>query len=376
MFGKRITLFKLLGFEVGIDSSWLIIAVLITWSLATGVFPNYYKGLSGAAYFWMGVAGALGLFASIVFHELCHSLVARRYGLRIKGITLFLFGGVAQMEDEPPSAKAEFAMAVAGPASSVLLSLCFFAIRAAIAGGTTAGPVSGVVSYLAFINLLLAGFNLLPAFPLDGGRVLRSILWNWKKNLRWATNIASRIGSGFGIALIVLGLLNVIRGNFVGGIWWFVIGMFLRGASRSSYQQVLIRKAFEGEHVRRFMTADPVSVPPSISLEALVEDYVYKYHYKMLPVVDDGRLVGCVTTRDVKEIPKHEWRTHLVGELAKSCSEENAIGPDEDAMKALSVMNRTGGSRLMVVEGTKLVGVVSLKDMLQFLSLKIDLEGQ
>jgi Zn-dependent protease/predicted transcriptional regulator len=375
MHGKRITLFKLLGFEVGVDWSWLIIAVLITWSLATSVFPNYYKGFSGPAYFWMGVAGALGLFASIVFHELCHSLVARRYGLAIKGITLFLFGGVAQMEDEPPSAKAEFAMAVAGPASSVLLGLCFFAIRAAIAGGGTPGPVFGVVSYLAFINLLLAGFNLLPAFPLDGGRVLRSILWNWKKNLRWATNIASRIGSGFGIALIFLGLLNVVRGNLFGGIWWFVIGMFLRSASQSSYQHVLIRKAFEGEHVRRFMTADPVSVPPSISLEALVEDYVYKYHYKMLPVVDDGRLIGCITTRDVKEIPKHEWRTHLVGELAKSCSDENAIGPDEDATKALSAMNRTGASRLMVVEGTKLVGVVSLKDMLQFLSLKIDLEG-
>ncbi len=376
MFGKRIKLFKLLGFEVGVDQSWLILAVLITWSLATGVFPHYFKGLETSTYIWMGIVGALGLFASIIFHELSHSLVARRYGLPIKGITLFIFGGVAHMEDEPPSAKAEFMMAIAGPVSSVVLGVVFYGIGLAVAGASSANPIAAVIAYLSFINFLLAGFNLLPAFPLDGGRVLRSALWNWKKSLRWATHVSSRIGSGFGVVLILVGILSVILGNFVGGVWWFVIGLFLRGASRQSYRQLIMRKALEGERVRRFMATEPVTVSPRISLEDLVEDYIYRYHYKMYPVVDDGRLVGCVTVSQVKEVPRDERRSHTVGELATPCSGENAIEADADAMKALAPMNRTGASRLMVVDRGELVGVVALKDMLRFLSLKIDLEEE
>jgi Zn-dependent protease/predicted transcriptional regulator len=376
MFGKRIKLFTLLGFEVGIDLSWLILAVLIIWSLASGVFPHYFKGLETSTYIWMGIVGALGLFVSIIFHELCHSLVARRYGLPIKGITLFIFGGVAQMEDEPPSAKAEFMMAIAGPLSSVALGVGFYVIGRLVAAPAPANPIAAVIAYLSFINFLLAGFNLLPAFPLDGGRVLRSALWNWKKNLRWATHLSSRIGSGFGVALIVLGLLSVITGNFVGGVWWFVIGMFLRSASQQSYHQLLLRKALEGEHVRRFMATDPVTVSPRISVEDLVEDYIYKYHYKMYPVVDDGRLIGCVTLSQVKEVPRDQRESHTVGELASPCSRENSVEADADAMKALSMMNRMGSSRLMVTEGERLVGVLALKDMLKFLSLKIDLEQE
>ncbi|MBN1425382.1 site-2 protease family protein [Candidatus Fermentibacteria bacterium] len=376
MFGKRMKLFKLLGFEVGVDQSWLILAVLITWSLATGVFPHYFEGFSTATYIWMAIIGAVGFFASIIFHELCHSLVARRFGLRIKGITLFIFGGVAQMEEEPPSAKAEFMMAIAGPLSSIALGVGFYGISLVAADPASTQPVTAVLAYLAFINLLLAGFNLLPAFPLDGGRVLRSLLWRWKKNLRWATHISSQIGSGFGVVLIVLGLLSVITGNFFGGIWWFVIGMFLRGASQQSYHQLLMRRALEGEAVRRFMSSDPVTVTRGITVEDLVEDYIYKYQYKMYPVVEDGRLVGCVTLNQVKKVPREERASRSVGDIADACTAANTVHPDFDAMKALATMSRTGSSRLMVVDGDRLVGVVALKDMLKFLSLKIDLEEE
>jgi len=191
MFGKRIKLFKLLGFEVRVDWSWIIIAILIAWSLSKGLFPSYYKNLSTQTYWWMGIIGAAGLFLSIIVHELSHSLVARKYGLPMKGITLFIFGGVAEMEEEPPSARAEFMMAIAGPLSSILIALVFYGIQAAGKQAGLAAPVTGVVGYLAMINGILAGFNLLPAFPLDGGRVLRSILWGVKKNLRWATYISS-----------------------------------------------------------------------------------------------------------------------------------------------------------------------------------------
>jgi len=376
MFGKRITLFKLLGFEVKIDVSWLIIAVLITWSLARAVFPSYFQGLSGTTYVLMGVVGALGLFSSIVVHEFSHSLIARRFGLSMKGITLFIFGGVAEMEKEPPTAKAEFFMAIAGPLASVILGGILYGITVLGARSGWPNPVIGVLSYLWSINLVLAAFNLLPAFPLDGGRVLRSALWGFTGRLAWATRIASLIGSGFGFLLIAMGVVTIVRGDFVGGIWWFLIGMFVRNAAQASYRQLVTRRLLEGEPVRRFMERNPVTVPYHISVEQLVEDYVYKHHFKMYPVVQEEKLVGCVTTRDVKMIPREEWDQHTVKEVSTACSPENTIASDADATDALALMSRTGNSRLMVVDGERLVGIIALKDLLEFLSLKMDLEGK
>jgi Zn-dependent protease/CBS domain-containing protein len=376
MFGKRIKLFKLLGFEVNIDLSWIIIAVLVTWSLAQWVFPFWNPGLTKRDYWIMGVVGALGLFISIIAHEFCHSLVARKFGMPMKGITLFIFGGVAEMGDEPPTAKAEFAMAIVGPISSLVIAVIFYLIyRAGMANGWDT-PVNGVIYYIAYINAILAAFNLLPAFPLDGGRVLRSILWGAKGNLRWATRVSSTIGSAFGIGLIILGILQFIGGNIIGGMWMFLIGMFLKNAAQMSYQQLLVRKALEGERVSRFMNANPVTVQDSITVEQLVEDYVYKYHYKMFPVLSGDRLVGCITTRQIKEIPREAWSRETIREAAGACSPENTVSPDTDAIKALAQMNQSGVTRLLVVENGRLVGIVTLKDLLDFFSLKVELEEQ
>jgi Zn-dependent protease/CBS domain-containing protein len=377
MLGKRINLFKLLGFQVRIDMSWIVLALLIAWSLSSGLFPLYYKDLSTSTYWIMGIIGTVGLFLSIVFHEFCHSVVARKYGVPMKGITLFIFGGMAEMSEEPTSAKAEFMMAVAGPISSVLAGLAFYAL---LALGKQAGwisPVKGVLAYLAWINMILAAFNLLPAFPLDGGRVLRSILWGVKRNLRWASRISSRIGSFFGFVMIFFGFVSFFRGDFIGGLWWFLIGMFLHSAAKMSYQQLLTRKALEGETVRRFMKEDPVTVPSSATVDQLVEDYIYRYHFKMFPVVESsGKLLGCVTTKDVKAVPKEEWGKKSVGEIAASCTEANTIPSGEDAVKALSRMSQNNISRLMVIDDGHLAGVITLKDMLKFLSLKVELEDQ
>ena len=374
MFGKRITLFKLLGFEVRIDLSWIVIAVLIAWSLSTGLFPFYYKNLSTETYWAMGIIAAVGLFISIIVHEFSHSLVARHYGMPMKGITLFIFGGVSEMEEEPPSPKVELLMAGVGPLSSIAIAVFFYWISLL---GKTIGwgePINGVVEYLAVINALLAGFNLLPAFPLDGGRVLRAALWHWKRNVRWATRVSSQVGSGFGILLIVLGIFNVFRGNFIGGMWWFLIGMFLRGAAKMSYRQLMTREALEGEKVQRFMNPNPVTVAPTTTIEEFVEDYVYKYHFKMFPVANSGRAIACITTKQVKEVPREQWRDVTVSELALECTPDTTVKPDDDAIRAISLMRRTGGSRLVVIEDDRLVGVVSLKDMLHFLSLKVDLD--
>ena len=376
MFGKRIPLFKLFGLTVNVDLSWFILAVLVSWSLAKSLFPHYYEGFSNETYWWMGIAGAVGLFFSIIFHEVSHSLVARQFGLPMKGITLFIFGGVAEMESQPKSPKVEFLMAIAGPISSIFLGSLLYFIRSA---GQTMGwskPLNGVLQYLMVINFILAGFNLLPAFPLDGGRILRSILWSIKGNLRWATHVASGLGSAFGIFLIVFGFLNFITGNFIGGIWYFLIGMFIRQASQMSYSQLVMRKALAGEKIKRFMKTEPISVSPSFTVEQLVNDYFYKYHYKMFPVSNGDGLIGCVGLKQVKEMPREKWSRHVVEDLVVPCSGENAISPQTDALQALSLMNRTGNSRLMVIDEKRLLGVITLKDMLKFLSLKIDLEEE
>jgi Zn-dependent protease/predicted transcriptional regulator len=373
MFGKRITLFRLLGFEVRIDLSWLVLAALITWSLAVGVFPSYYQGLAHATYWWMGVIGAAGMFFSILFHEFCHSLIARRFGLSMQGITLFIFGGVAEMEDEPPSPKAEFFMAAAGPLSSVVLGAVFYAAAELMEGVAAVIPLQGVLAYLAAINWVLAAFNLVPAFPLDGGRVLRAALWQRKKDLRRATRIATRIGSGFGVFLILVGVANFLLGNIIGGIWQFMIGMFLRAAAETSYRQVVIRKALEGETVERFMNPQPVAVPPSISIRELVEAYIYRYYFNMFPVTDEDKLLGCITTRRVKEIPREDWDRLTVGERLDRCSDDNTIGPAAGAMQALLLMGKTGHSRLVVVKDGRLVGIISLKDIMGYLSAKREL---
>ncbi len=375
MFGKRIKLFTLFGFEVKIDLSWLLLAILITWSLAQGLFPHFYPDLSTQSYWWMGALGALGLFLSIVFHELSHSMIARRFGLPIRGITLFIFGGVAEMHQEPESAKAEFYMAIAGPLASIVAGGFFYGLRLWAQAGDWSEPLTGVVSYLAFINLILAGFNLLPAFPLDGGRILRSALWAWKKKIKWATRIASSIGAGFGFLLIFLGVFQFIGGNFIGGVWWFLIGMFMRNASRMSYQQVVMRKSLEGEKVERFMKEDPVTVGSDIRLSDFIENYLYKYNYKMFPVVDNGRLTGCITVNQVKEVPSEKRSQQTVGDVMTSCDADITINKEEDVVKALSVMRHTNNSRLMVIDGNnQLAGVIVLKDLLEFFSRKVELE--
>ncbi len=376
MFGRRIELFRLFGFAIRLDLSWFVVVALISWSLAVSVFPPLYPDLAAAVYWTMGVAGALGLFASVVLHELAHALVARRYRLTIRGITLFIFGGVAEMESEPPSAEAEFMVAVAGPLASIVVGASCLGLGglAAAAGWSTA--FTGVLVHLAWLNFLLVAFNMIPAFPLDGGRVLRSALWKWKSDLRWATRVTTGIGSGFGLALIFLGVLRLVaQQDFVGGLWMLLIGLFLRNAAQIAYRQLVVRRTLEGEPVRRFMQADPIVVSRAMSVAELVENYIYRFHHKLYPVVDDGRLLGCVTTRAVKQLPRDEWERQSVNAILEQCSPDNTVAPDTDAIEALSRMSRTGQSRLMVVDGDRLVGIIALKDLLKFLALKVELEG-
>jgi len=368
-------LFSLFGFQVKIDLSWLLLALLISWSLAAGLFPTEYPDLSKQAYAWMGIACAVGVFFSIVFHEFSHSLVARQFGIPIKGITLFIFGGVAEMEKEPPSPKSEFLMAIAGPLASFLLAFIFSRLEAVSLTSAWPTPVIGVFGTLAYINMVVAVFNLVPAFPLDGGRMLRAILWNWKKDLRIATRISSRLGRGFGLALMILGVFALTQGNFIGGMWWFLIGIFLRGAASASYQQLLMHEVLQDQPVRRFMKRDPVTVSPSITVQEWVEDYVYRHQFKMFPVVENSNLLGCISIQSIKKIPRDEWQNRRVRDFMEPCSKTNTISADTETTRLLSAMVGPGKvSRYMVVDDGQLVGMISLKDLLDLIALKLEIE--
>jgi Zn-dependent protease len=387
MLGKQVRLFRLMGFDVRVHASWLIIAALVTWSFATQVFGM--KQCFNPAVCWtLGVLGTVGLFMSVVLHEMCHSLVARKYGLPMKGITLFIFGGVAELDEEPPSPKVEFLMAIAGPVSSVVLGGVFYG-AAWLVGAIRATPeVEGLLGLLGMINLVLAAFNMIPGFPLDGGRVLRSALWAWKgrrpkppgalgdPSLRWATRIASEAGSAFGFVLIAWGILDVLMGAPVQGLWMFLIGLFIRFAAKQGYQQVLVRGLLVGEPIRRLMNPNVVTVEAALPLKSFVEDFVYKYHYKVFPVLRDSGVTGVATTRRLRDVPQEQWGATTVANIMEPCSPSNTLSPDADAMAALAVMNRTDTETLVVVEAGRLVGVLTMKDLMKFMTLKLELESE
>ncbi len=371
---RQFRLFDLFGFEVKMDLSWLLLGLLISWSLGAGHFPRVYPDLPSSVYAWMGVAVAIGVLFSIVFHEFAHSVVARAFGMPIRGITLFIFGGVAEMEKEPPSPRSEFLMAIAGPIASFVLAFVFdLAERALVAAN---GPVAmiGVCATLALINLTVAIFNLIPAFPLDGGRMLRAALWHWLDNLRRATFISSQLGKAFGLGLMILGVIGFASGNIVGGMWWFLIGLFVRGAAASAFQQLVVSEMIEDKPVSHFMRRELVTVPPDISIESLLNDYVYRHHFKMYPVVERGALLGCITLADIKPLSKELRAERSVADLMQPVSDANTVPADQPTSKALADMMQPARARYMVVDDGRLVGIIALKDLLELLALRMELE--
>lgn len=373
MFTTRIPLFSLFGIRVGLDLSWFLLAFLLVWSLSAGYFPWAAPGLDGSTYFWMGVVGAAGLFGSIIFHEFAHALVARRYDLPISSITLFIFGGVAEMEDEPRTAAAEFWMAIAGPIASLLLGgALYLALMAGVLPPDT--PAGAVVGYLALINLVLAVFNMLPAFPLDGGRILRSALWWFNDDFKKSTRIAAAAGAVLAVMLIVLGVLNIIAGAFVQGIWQMLIGFFIYTAAGASRAHAELRSSLHGVTVSRIMRQDVVAVPASTSVQSLVDDYFYRYFFKLFPVVEGTRLVGAVGLKDIAKVNREEWRSTLTSQVMQPIGDDNTVRPDARVYDVLRAMQRQGKSRQIVADGASVKGIITMRDIMSYLAIRGELE--
>jgi Zn-dependent protease/predicted transcriptional regulator len=350
---------RIAGIEIGLNWSWLVVVVLIVWTLARGIFPTTNPDLSDGTHFAMAVVAALAFFCSLLLHELGHALQARRDGIAIEGITLWLFGGVARFKGAFPSAGAEFRVAVAGPLVSLALGVLF--VLLALAGLPEA--VDGVLAWLGFINLMLLAFNLLPALPLDGGRVLRSLLWRRKGDLGQATRIAADVGRGFGYFFIAIGVaMFILQGSF-SGAWLAFLGWFLLEAARAEARYVHTRQALEGLRVRDLMTPEPVTVTPDVTLGEFVDEVVWKERHTTYPVVEDDRPVGLLPFRCVAEVPRRDWNERRVRECMVDREQVPLLREDEPAIEALEKLGEAKVNRALVLSNGHLVGLLSISDL-------------
>ena len=356
---------RIFGIPIGINYSWFIIFFLITVMLSTAYFPLSLGERPMVIYWVIGLATSVLFFASVVAHELAHSLVSKRHGIPVKSITLFIFGGVARISREVTSPGTELVMAAAGPLSSVALAGIFYGIWALAANFE---PVAAMAWYLCFINLFLACFNMVPGFPLDGGRVLRSIVWWRTGDYLRSTRIASLAGRGFAYLFIAVGLFFSL---FVAldFLWLVLVGFFLEVVASASYRQAVVRNALQSYTAAQVMSRDCSVVPGGLALRQLVDDYFLHTTRKCVLVSDLGRLKGTVSLREVKTVPQQRWETTTVAEAMIPVEKLKPVAPDEEALEVLQRMDDEGVHQLPVVSAGRVLGLVERESLLQFVSL-------
>lgn len=371
---RGIYLFKIAGIRINIDHSWFIIFLLVLWSLSAGYFPGVLPGQGVATYWTAGTLATLLFFASILTHELAHSLVAIRSGIAIPSITLFLFGGVSQLQQEPRDPATEFRITIAGPLTSFLLAALFWSLHLLLAPEEP-GLLSVVLSYLAWINAALGVFNLLPGYPLDGGRIFRAAVW-WKTgSLERATKAAAGAGKGLAVGIMVLGALQIFAGALLGGLWLILIGMFLRSVAAAGYENLVTRRLLESLSVEKAMIADPVSVSPDTTIRDLVDNYFVERGLKACPVIESGKVVGLVAIGDLRSLPKQERDSRSVRDVMREISDSLRISPGTDLADTLQRMISGNHERLLVMEGDRLVGMLTRSGLKRQLEIRQALEA-
>ncbi|KIC32500.1 site-2 protease family protein [Leisingera sp. ANG-M7] len=369
MFSNAIKIATLQGFDIRIDPSWALIAALITWSLSSQYFPMVYPGAGGSVYLTLALLAMLGFFGSLILHEMSHSVVARRFGVEIKGITLFIFGGVAELGSEPKTAASEFWIAIAGPLMSFALAFGFW-LLAQMGGWLAPGmALNPVLDYLALINLVLAVFNLLPAFPLDGGRIFRAFLWSRSRDLLQATATATKISSYFAYALILFGVIGLFSGNPVASLWQVLIGVFVLAAAKGTYARQLQEAAFKGKTVAALMTRHVISVQPEVSLQYLADDVMLSGRKSFVPVVLGDVLLGYADTSLLAQTPRADWAETHVGDVYVPADADNTVGPEMPAAELMAKISSTGRRKFLVAEERQLLGVVTLSDLTGYLAV-------
>jgi Zn-dependent protease/CBS domain-containing protein len=366
---------QLFGIEIFISYSWFFIFALVTVALAFGFFPMQFPQHTTAVNIGIGMFASAVFFGSLLFHELSHSFVANRNQIPIRKITLFIFGGMSQMTKEPDDPAAELKMAIAGPLSSFFLAVLFFGVFQGMLALGVSSILYAAFAWLAQINLLLAVFNLVPGFPLDGGRVLRATVWHFTKSIEQATNVASKAGQGFAFLLIGFGLLLFLGGQ-LGGIWLVLIGWFLNQSAVGSFRQVMLQRALQRVNVEEIMTPEPKveKVGRETTLDELVNHYFLRYRFGRFPVTANGSLLGVVTLHDVKEVPREQWSTVTAGQIVEKIEESMFVKPQDPAVKALMKMaDEDVGHLLVMDEQGKLDGIITRTDILRLVRVKDEL---
>ena len=365
--GDSISLGRIAGIRIGINWSWLVVFVLIAWTLAAGVFPETNPGRSDGTYIAMAVVAALLFFLSLLLHELGHALQARRDGMEIEGITLWLFGGVAKFSSPFRSAGAELRIALAGPLVTLVLAVIFIAAAATV---SLPEPVEGVLAWLGYTNVALLLFNMLPALPLDGGRVLRSLLWLRSGDLAGATRTATAVARVLAYGLIALGIaMLVVQGTF-SGAWLAFVGWFLLQAATAEARWVAARQALGGLRVRDLMVRDPVTVPPELPLGRFMDEVVWSERHTTYPVVEHGRALGLLPFRRVAEVPRGDWDGKRVRDCMLSLEEVPRLDDDDELADALAELTEHPVHRGLVLDGERLQGLLSLTDLARALEVR------
>jgi len=373
VFSGGIPIGRFFGITVKLHWSWFIIFAWLTWMLATEFFPSFedYQDWRPATYWIIGLVTSILFFASVLAHEMAHSLVAKAAGLKVSAITLFIFGGVSQLTEEPKSPGSEFRMAVAGPGTSLVIGgACwgiFFATRHSVS------PVAGMTLWLGYINVALAAFNMIPGFPLDGGRVLRSVLWWRSRNLRKSTRIASVIGRGFGYAFIFGGIALVFIEVYLLGLSLVIIGWILENAAAGSYRQVALRDLLQGHKVSEVMTQDCMAVPPALTVEQLVNDHILVSGRRCYSVADYGRALGLVTAHDVKAVERKLWPVKTVREIMTPIDKMRQVRPDDDLSSVMYLIMEKNVNQVPVLQDSNIVGMVWRDSLLTFVHLRSEL---
>jgi len=366
-----ISLGRILGIPVGLDPSWFLIFIFMTWSLASSYFPAEFKDWPQTQYWIVGALTAVMLFLSVVLHELGHSLAAMRYKIPVNSITLHIFGGIAQIGSEPPSAIAEFWIAIAGPAVSFGLAIIFQLLQSVLTG---IAPLLALVKYLAYINGTLALFNLIPGFPLDGGRVFRAIVWGATQNLRKATLIAAGLGRAIAFILILIGVWQIFNGNFGNGLWIAFIGWFLESAATSQVQQQTVHDLLEGHTVQQVMNRNYVKIPVDITLQTLVDHQILGSGKRCFVVVDaTSQVIGLLTLHHLKEIPRQDWAERTAGQIMIPLSQVKWLQPTTPIKAALEEMDQDGVNQLPVILDGQIMGMLTRENIISFLRTQVEL---
>lgn len=370
-----LSLFRVAGIEVRLDYTWFFIFALVVVSLAAGYFPNAHPDVATGAYWAGAVVAALLLFASILVHELSHALVARAAGIPVPAITLFLFGGASHMGEEPREPSTELRVAAVGPLASFGLAVLFWGVHR-LAEPVASPLVAGIPLYLAWINAALGVFNLLPGLPLDGGRILRALAWWRTGSLRRGTRLATNAGKGIAVGLMILGGLQIFAGALVGGLWLVLIGLFMRGTAEAGYRSLVLLQSLEDARVADVAIEDPITVPPQLSLQTLVDDYFLRHGCRAFPVVDGPNVLGLIGIEALRDVAPEERQRQTVKDRMTPLSDEIRVSPELPLPDAMEKLAAGSSRRLLVLRGDELVGMLTRQGLARFVEIRSVLSGE